>query len=751
MDSRRAVLLSFLAAFLTIGLELLLSKVFHFYLGVVASYSAIPFVLFGLSLGSFLTQQGLPLGRLRLNHYLLLFIVSSLAAFFLLFFLSSNFLIPLVVIKANKLSAFPFILRALVFGTLFLLPFLFAGCLFSALFRNHASIIGKLYFADFAGGALACLIVPFGFHSFSLPSMLMCFFLLSIILYSIVANRSRWLIIQLCALLLGVFIFNFTLETKANLKRMFFSPAVELEHIWNEYGRAALVELPEAPYGYLHQLMVDDRASNIYMREYVPEAPPEETWEEYLPKLWKMDVRNVLVIFAGCGKDMIFLNQVFDGQARITGVEINPALLELCLGNEKVKDQYNIESFLKLPNITLDIAEGRGYLSRLKDKKFEVVFIGAEGTTASDTKLERTGLYLLTREGFNRYLELLTKSGIMIFGHQTSYYKRIPTLRSLHENSLNSNIEFARTILVGDTFTVYKPSGFHESEIAAYLSLHENDEALFVSGHKNSNPVLVDIVSGKYDESLNVMTDDRPYAFPLTLNSFKRQIDENGHIANLSTLLRYGLTVLLATATLAFLLLFRYQLRGVGPSVLHFFGYFFLTGFAYMCLQIGFLNKFTFFLDNSLYTMAFVISVFMLSNGVGSWILGASSTLQRVGMEKLLIMGATLVILTVVLVNYIVVHCLSSALIIKFLLLAVTIAPIAMLLGMFYPLGVLEIEARKLNSIVPFTYGISTASSILGACYALLMSRNLGYNLIMLHAAACYLITILAISKRSNP
>ena len=55
------------------------------------------------------------------------------------------------------------------------------------------------------------------------------------------------------------------------------------------------------------------------------------------------------------------------------------------------------------------------------------------------------------------------------------------------------------------------------------------------------------------------------------------------------------------------------------------------------------------------------------------------------------------------------------------------LAPVATVLGMFYPLGVSKLNMLGMDELIPMTFGLATLSSVIGGVLTMVFVVNLGY------------------------
>jgi hypothetical protein len=160
-----------------------------------------------------------------------------------------------------------------------------------------------------------------------------------------------------------------------------------------------------------------------------------------------------------------------------------------------------------------------------------------------------------------------------------------------------------------------------------------------------------------------------------------------------------------------------------------------------MFLEIAFIQKLMLFLHYPVYAVAVVLTAFLFFSGVGSFVadkLQARSRLaQPIGIAALLSVVAVLVGVAGGLFSA------GSgwpdaARVVSAVAL---LAPLAFLMGLPFPLG-LQRVSDSARGLVPWAWAINGCFSVTGATVATLIAVHLGFRVLVLLAALCYLATV---------
>ena len=162
-----------------------------------------------------------------------------------------------------------------------------------------------------------------------------------------------------------------------------------------------------------------------------------------------------------------------------------------------------------------------------------------------------------------------------------------------------------------------------------------------------------------------------------------------------------------------------------------------------MLVEVIFIAKLELFLQDPLVSMASVISIFLLTSGVGSYLY--KRVALRVGMVGFPLLVAGVVCFSVAVFNTVIPALMEAPMAARLAIAFAVVAPSGVLLGMFYPYAVSRLVAHDRERAVPITYGVSTLASVLGATYAMTFMIIWGFDRLLFQAAALYLLLALLV------
>ncbi|MDP8224761.1 MAG: hypothetical protein P9L99_15485 [Candidatus Lernaella stagnicola] len=747
-SARSVVLIVFVLAACALMFELIISRMSVFYLNYANSFLAIPLTLFGLAIGSLrvhLSKKAVE--EVDITRNLLWLTATSFLAFAIVFWVfSQHFTIDLRTIPAARATLF----KTLAFVLIFLPPFYFIGKILTTLYSNYRAMIGRLYGFDLAGAALGCFLTPILFHFVDLPYLIFICLMAMVAVTALSLGRSRLTravpFAVLSLLLLPALVY---LEGQYDMHQTVASQksqeVTELAHKWNEFSRVSLLRIRgrEKKDGWF-RIIHDNAESNVGVRAFRPDRERAADRRSYLnlPFLLNRRTDEIMVMFAGCGKQMVQFDDAGGGAKRIVGIEINPLVRDFALETPEL-ERMNLREFFAKPNIRLHIEEGRSFLDNDKTS-YDVIYAGSNAATFK-YKTGHSRKYLDTVEAFEGYLDHLKDEALLIFDCQPSFHK-IESLKEIYRRRGWKDFKKHVVVMTRRGYTdhcdvlAYSTTPFKPEDVKRIRETYTDGKqrVLYAPYRPRNNREVLEVVTRPETPSLMLVTDNRPFLRTLDfakwspfpgMKSLKRLKFYRSWI-KITTMF----AVLLGLAViLALLYVLRAEMPPAGMVI-----YLLITGFCYMLVEITYIGKLELFLENPLYSMSLLLSIFLLTNAVGSMLYKRFQA--RLNMTWIpLVVGAT-VLVSLYLIHLMTAFRLGLPLPLKILMTIIIVAPTGVCLGLFYPFVVTWLHENGREKTVPITYGISTLSSVAGATYTMTMIINWGYNNMIYQAAVGYAV-----------
>jgi hypothetical protein len=739
---RSAPPIVFTLAFSTLMLELVISRMSPFYLNYGNAFLAIPLTLFGLALGSLrvhLSRRSIE--QFKVPSDLLVLTIVSFLSFAAAFFLFSRFF---PISNRNTLGGAMTVIKTLMFVLIFLPPFFYVGKILTIMYATYRAMIGKLYGMDFAGGALACFFTPVLFHFVDLPYIIsICLVALTLVTALAFGVSRRSAPLAVFVVLIGALLPALTcLESRYDMQQALSGSrkVTELAHRWNEFSRVSLLRVENSRDNSPDYRIIHDNAeSNVHVVPYRTGAQStiSDTSDIRVPFLLGRKTDEIMVMFAGCGAQMIEFHELGGGKLRLVGVEINPLVVDFAVSHPELAD-YRIGEFYALPNVEMVVAEGRAFLDQ-DSSAYDVIYVGSNAATAK-YKTGHSRKYLDTVEAIEAYYDHLKPDGLIIFHSQPNFNKLTSLNKIFKDRELGDlfpHIFMYSKRLDYSDFTFFSKRPFAPEEIGILVGKYRGGKIRFAPGYGKNDSKVTELIAKGFESGISKMvTDDRPFVQTLdfegfelfsSLKKFKQRFYYAGWIM-ITTLILVSLVV-------AGLLVMLYPIRSEKPPA-NMVIYLLVTGACYMLVQISYISKLELFLGNPLYSMALLLSVFLITNALGS--MAYNRLRDRLNMSWAPMVAAVITLLSAAAIDAVIERRLGLNLPMKALLSIAMISPVGLCLGVFYPYVVTWLTQKGLVKSVPITYGISTLSSVWGATYAMTMIVNLGYNKMIYQAAVAY-------------
>jgi spermidine synthase len=490
------------------------------------------------------------------------------------------------------------------------------------------------------------------------------------------------------------------------------------------------------------------------------------------------DPGSVLIVGAGGGTDILqalYYSELHHSALEIDAVELNPRLIDIV--GSRYSD-FNGKLYQR-DGVSVHAGDVRGFLSQDK-KKYDLIQLSLmDAFNASASGLYALNEdYLYTIEALKTYLDHLTPGGYLAM---TRWVKMPPrdTLKlfasaidALNIQDVDKPAERLALIRSWQTSTLLIRNGeFTEQDIqkirkfsdersfdvayAAGMPLPKDSyNQLAAPWFQDGTVALLSDSRGQYLEDykfdLEPATDNKPYFHHFTKwsslpeifslrNRGGMQLIEWGYVVLVLTLLLAAvLSVILITLPL--LVLPRSSVADkAAVSKTRVILYFLLIGIAFLFMEIAFMQKFILFLHHPLYSFAVTLAAFLVFAGLGSYLSAKLSQLNnRTTILKWSITGIVLISLSyILLLDNLFMWLSAIPVFLKILLTILLVAPLALLMGMPFPLALSSL-ADHAQTLIPWAWGINGCASVISASLATLLAIHFGFSTVILIAMLLY-------------
>jgi hypothetical protein len=651
--------------------------------------------------------------------------------------------------------------------------FFFGGIAIAWIFRRNSADMPRVYAADLVGAGAGVALVIWAMNSLGTPAAV---FLTAVpVLLAGLVACPRWLKLLPAALIVAAVV------VVPRAPGLLEAPRKELAPVIYEHWDAmAKIKGYAFGGGIWRGINIDNVANS-------PVVPFDGDWEKWYEdpanSRWDIDVGYLVAQFDSCtflslgsGGGMDVLQALDKGAAEVYAVEvighINKMMTEGDPDGYTTRDSTVVDSTGRVitmgdfsgriyddPRVKVVTEDARTYVKRHQNQ-FDVIYSLSSNTWAAlgSGAFALTENYLFTREAFEDYWNALSENGYLSMEHQV-YMPRVVTM-------VMEALEAQRVEQPTDHFAVYNLPRLHrnllllskrpltdEIRYRAFGELtpeyQQHIYPLYPAPDSVRSNLVNQIVQNGWramqdsaQVRLSPCTDDRP--FVAQMGMWKNLTRENLHTYNVySEFSGIPLSVLTILIVLAALLVFviplnlaPYLRKGDKLKLVPWL-YFFVIGMAFMAVEVVLIQKYTLFIGASVYSIATVLLVLLVSSGVGSRFAG------RVGARTAFSSIVVWLLLDVFVLRHVTGALAFMPISGRVAVTALLIAPLGFFMGMPFPKGALVV-----GELVDWGFAVNGAASVLGATLVILVAFTYGFTVALLSAAALYLAAFALLSVR---
>jgi hypothetical protein len=663
-------------------------------------------------------------------------------------------------------------------------PFFCGGIGVALLMTHHAAAIGRLYAADLLGASAGCLAVVLGLQV--LPAPLVALFAGAVacatgLLLSLRLGARQVVAPALACLVVAWLGWRGLTSDTYTMRQVKSWNGFYAEYeAWNAFSRigvfpytqdagqlASLGTRPPATYPEVRMIDIDGSAWTPMMRYDGNPASLAFLRDSVLYLAHQLrPATSVLIVGVGGGRDLLAA-RAFD-QLVIVGIELNPLMRHVV--DERYGD-YSGRPYSSL-GAAVVIDEARSRLAGLA-QRFGIIQLSLIDTFALNAAggVVFSENYLYTVEAFREYFRHLVPNGLLSVSRYLAVDYPLEVLRVLAlaraawaaegVSDFAAHVAVVRQGVAATVLVARTPLG--GEDIAQLRAVHERlgFAVHYFPGEAGNDPVFRDFLEAldagefirTYPYRIDPPTDDWPFFFhflrgrlatlpPRGADPFGmlRQWDEalalfNGLIAVVS--------VLAALCFLAPLLLLAPRaMRAAPPAVVvPALLYFACLGYGFMMLEIPLMQRFILFLGYPVYALAVILFALLLFCGLGSL---ASNRLAPGALPGVLCAVIGLALLYIWALPALTAALMAWPIAAKIGLTAALLAPIGLLLGMAYPLGIGVLRTVD-EGLVPWAWGLNGALSVVASVLAVAIGSRYGFSAAMLTGVAAYALGLACI------
>ncbi len=683
-------------------------------------------------------------------------------------------------------------------------PFFISGLVISLLFTRVSKSMAKLYAFDLAGAALGCLLIVWTMpHLGGSGSVIMAAAAGITAAFAFSEKKSIRLIAVIMALVIATFSFIATEYMPVNISESKFPKAWKVRQpIYSKWNTFSLIDVYERKpdsatgLGGSRRFIIDGGTAATGMENLRDGIRNHINGPDtnYLSCVSYMHISNPSVLDIGSGGGQEVIDALHGHARKVTCIEINPII------TDAVKNTMNEYwgGLFRLPNVELVTEEGRSFINRSNEQYDAIVSSHTISNAAvASGALSLSENFVLTKEAFEEYYQHVSTNGVIYFTRPESQIPRLFTTgrEVLAENGITNYpdhfyaFRFPPDSGQDKSFVagfIMKKSSFTPGEInkidSIILNMHtEGDDGIWKPLEKLYSPfnpaiknIYSEILTTKNAEDfyrqqsiqLAPATDDKPFfnqhvrwssvgwktikdVFSQDDPMAARMALENKPIAEVTLLIILVQSILLA-AILILIPLFRYSKQGLQfNKKWRWLGYFACLGLGFIMIEISFIQRFTLYLGQPVYTLAVIIAGLLLFTGIGSYLSGTINISSNQLAKKYLPVLLIIILLTSFVTPILFRSTIQWALPMRITVTLLLLAPMGILLGIPFPTGIKTVS-KESGAFIPWAWGVNGFFTVIGSVGAVILGMMLGFKIVILLATACYAVSIFLIPKKMN-
>ena len=679
-------------------------------------------------------------------------------------------------------------IKLLISYLLLFVPFFLAACAIGLTFVKFPLRIGKLYFFDLTGAGLGGMAILWAMWWLE-PWKLHLVVALLPLLAGLISLRGKWSFYDVFLVVFAAVTIAVQLYSKPvihgsqfkDLSRTLLLPEATKEFTaTSPHGVIEVVSSPSLRFApgislnYVGEVPVypmvfqnGDWMGPLVPRSSDPASPFTYTGEALAFELAKK--KQLLILDGSTGEYSAMA--LFYNYQKISALESNREILKL------LSDTYLqvTDSLILEPRLHSIPIEARTFLMADTQTYDLILFprLGSFGGMGGIEAMQEN--YLLTKDAFIQAIEHLSEGGIGAVTCWMDTPMRVPlrliaTVTAAMSESGIVRVPAHLIILKSwGTLTVLFSNTPFSSEVMAqteqFCQSRQFDAILLGNSimdpstelHQREGSPLITAIKHlvldqskrffeEYDFAIEPTSDNRPFFFQfIKLNRLDKLRKELGASQYMFLELGYAviwiafLLILVVSLIFIFLPLFKLGFRGSYRKyvLLYFAG----IGIGFLFTEIVLIQQFILFLGQPIFAAAGVITILLISSGLGSWY-SSRIEVNSMRIRHTAALISTIIIIYAMILTPILQASVGFALPIRAAYVILLIAPLGFLMGMMFPMGIKWLAAKKVPHMVPWAWGINGYFSVISALLASILAVEIGFVSILVLAGLAYALPL---------
>jgi predicted membrane-bound spermidine synthase len=671
-----------------------------------------------------------------------------------------------------------------IYYLVLMLPFIFSGMIIVLIFSRHAESIHRLYFFDLTGAAAGCVLILPLFRFFGGPR---AFFVIAALglLAGLVFSRFKSRLVSTLLLLpfLATALFLPAMRSMPlkvhDFKRTYKEDQEKGRIEYSEWSALSKIDIALAPEPGWKRLWIDGGTNESALVEFDGHFGGYRV--NLLSRLlialpYRIKERpDVAIIGSSGGREV--LAALNNDPASIDAIEMDPTICRIVQGRES---DY-IGNIFHDPRVRLICDEGRSFIKR-SGKRYDVIQQVNNFTpiAMASGAINVSESYLLTLEAFEDYWEHLKPGGYLVLNRHNTFKIAVMAEAFLEKKGKDASRHIV--VIEGpdrlNNGFFLKKGPFTDEEIARITEFAEKRDhrVLYTPLLEEPGNWYVRLLQkGErrffqelHGVNLDVPTDNRPFfehieglgiidtSDPHTPAGIRwiHRIKKFGHrisVGDLTLVVLFVEASLLSGFFIFLPLLFQKKRRrpagGESGALVFFFG----IGLGYIIIELCLIQKFVLFLGVPIYSISMVIFALLSSSGAGSYL---TRFFAPSGISRRIFRLAVVLASMLLCYRFFLSRLLNTFLHLGFpARLAITmllIAPLGLVMGMFFPQGIQWMHRRR-PEWIPWVWGLNAYATVIGSVLGVAVALAFGFHAVLYLAAAIYLAGSFALLRAAAP
>lgn len=683
------------------------------------------------------------------------------------------------------------IVKLLTTYILFTIPFFFTALAIGIIFTRYSHSIGKLYFSNLVGsglGGLLIVVLLWIFFPEKISSITGLFaFISGLVLFKSLGKIPLFVFIFSLTILTITYFYFPDLEPsefKIRSKTLLLQDSKIIYRQSSPHGVIEIISSPmirsaeglslkftgtiESGYAILangdligNLLSISKNDSMNFLNFTTSQLP------------FVMGKRDkVLILNSGSGSDV--LRSLYSGARSVTAVEPNSSLISILTNKHP---ELNDSVYL-LDRVMVYQTNARSFVLSSGEKYDLVILptVDAFGGTSGFYSLREQ--FHLTREAINDIISHLNSDGTLMVNVWLDYPPRnslkvfttiVEALEKIDISQPRRHITAIKnwnylTIAVKATpitaneensIKKFCDSMLFDMVVSPNLLSEERDRynKLFddqfydlidkIFSSKNQRENLYD------DYAFNIIpaTDDKPFFSRfLRLKNIIHLKEEYGSnnipFFELGYILLYVTLIQIIFIAVVLIILPLFKLGFSDKKKFTVLLYFGGIGLAYMFIEIIFIQMYTLYFGNPIYSVATVICLMLVCSGIGSYVTHRF-TFAYSRMKLIFILIVILILIQAIFLKEILFATIHFSLLAKIIIALIVIAPSSFFMGMPFPIGI-KSASEQAPSLIPWAWGINGFASVIATVLATVLAVEIGFTSVFFAAAVFYSLVLIS-------